>query len=226
MRSERSEKEVQQRLIENFSLLFSLLSRLVSCMRYSRSCEVNTIACMTYSSFSASLFNQVAWFVSNCHPRNQRMHYARELSKYIQVDIYGACGSLRCPRSQSQTCFDMLDEDYKFYLAFENSNCKDYITEKFFVNGLGYEQRCLLLPLSLSLSLCFSIEPRSISTQTVNASRPTKCSIISPRCRQPLPTSAISRVSRIRRLRAKFSRYLISPTRIMDRNACDSVARF
>ncbi|KAG5325419.1 FUCTA fucosyltransferase, partial [Acromyrmex heyeri] len=80
----------------------------------------------------------VAWFVSNCHPRNQRMHYARELSKYIQVDIYGACGSLRCPRSQSQTCFDMLDEDYKFYLAFENSNCKDYITEKFFVNGLGH----------------------------------------------------------------------------------------
>jgi len=66
------------------------------------------------------------------------MHYAKELSKFIQVDIYGACGSLRCPRSQSQTCFDMLDEDYKFYLAFENSNCKDYITEKFFVNGLGY----------------------------------------------------------------------------------------
>lgn len=82
---------------------------------------------------------QVAWFVSNCHPRNQRMHYAKELSKYIQVDIYGTCGSLRCPRSQSQACFDMLDEDYKFYLAFENSNCKDYITEKFFVNGLGYD---------------------------------------------------------------------------------------
>lgn len=67
------------------------------------------------------------------------MHYARELSKYIQVDIYGTCGTLRCPRSQSQACFDMLDEDYKFYLAFENSNCKDYITEKFFVNGLGYD---------------------------------------------------------------------------------------
>ncbi|XP_029162756.1 glycoprotein 3-alpha-L-fucosyltransferase A-like isoform X1 [Nylanderia fulva] len=88
--------------------------------------------------YAANKTKKVAWFVSNCHPRNQRMHYARELSKYIQVDIYGACGSLRCPRSQSQTCFDMLDEDYKFYLAFENSNCKDYITEKFFVNGLGH----------------------------------------------------------------------------------------
>lgn len=91
---------------------------------------------------------QVAWFVSNCHPRNQRMHYAKELSKYIQVDIYGTCGALRCPRSQSQACFDMLDEDYKFYLAFENSNCKDYITEKFFVNGLGYD--IFLFTLSLS----------------------------------------------------------------------------
>ena len=26
----------------------------------------------------------------------------------------------------------------QFYLAFENSNCQDYITEKFFVNGLGH----------------------------------------------------------------------------------------
>ncbi|XP_070511149.1 glycoprotein 3-alpha-L-fucosyltransferase A isoform X5 [Cardiocondyla obscurior] len=100
--------------------------------------------------YAANKTKKVAWFVSNCHPRNQRMHYARELSKYIQVDIYGACGSLRCPRSQSQTCFDMLDEDYKFYLAFENSNCKDYITEKFFVNGLGYVRWHLLLSLSPS----------------------------------------------------------------------------
>ncbi|XP_011496319.1 PREDICTED: glycoprotein 3-alpha-L-fucosyltransferase A [Ceratosolen solmsi marchali] len=88
--------------------------------------------------YAANKTKKVAWFVSNCHPRNQRMYYAKELSKHIQVDIYGACGTLRCPRSQAQACFDMLDADYKFYLAFENSNCRDYITEKFFVNGLGH----------------------------------------------------------------------------------------
>lgn len=80
---------------------------------------------------------KVAWFVSNCAARNQRLQFARKLAAYIDVDIYGTCGSLKCPRAQAGHCFELLDRDYKFYLAFENSNCKDYITEKFFVNGLG-----------------------------------------------------------------------------------------
>ncbi|KAH8370402.1 hypothetical protein KR093_003321 [Drosophila rubida] len=80
---------------------------------------------------------KVAWFVSNCGARNGRLHYAHELQKHIEVDIYGACGNFKCPRSTADRCFDILDNDYKFYLAFENSNCKDYITEKFFVNALN-----------------------------------------------------------------------------------------
>lgn len=56
---------------------------------------------------------------------------------FVQVDIYGFCGDFKCPRSSADKCFEVLDHDYKFYLAFENSNCKDYITEKFFVNALG-----------------------------------------------------------------------------------------
>ena len=69
--------------------------------------------------------------------RNGRLLYATELGKSIRVDIYGACGKKRCSKSDQNNCFEMVNRDYKFYLAFENSNCRDYITEKFFVNGLG-----------------------------------------------------------------------------------------
>ncbi|CAG0896296.1 unnamed protein product [Darwinula stevensoni] len=87
---------------------------------------------------------KVAWFVSNCFSKNGRLLYARELAKHIDVDIYGACGDLQCPREDG-TCFQMLSQDYKFYLAFENSNCREYITEKFFVNGLGND----ILPIAM-----------------------------------------------------------------------------
>ncbi|XP_049844781.1 glycoprotein 3-alpha-L-fucosyltransferase A-like [Schistocerca gregaria] len=86
--------------------------------------------------YAANKTKKVAWFVSNCGARNKRLQYAHELQKHIQVDIYGACGTKKCPRSNANKCLEMLDRDYKFYLAFENSNCKDYITEKFYVNGL------------------------------------------------------------------------------------------
>lgn len=86
--------------------------------------------------YAAGKTKKIAWFVSNCGARNGRRQYVEELAKYIPVDIYGACGPLRCPRHKANDCFTMLTKDYKFYLSFENSNCRDYITEKFFVNGL------------------------------------------------------------------------------------------
>ncbi|CAI9743215.1 glycoprotein 3-alpha-L-fucosyltransferase A-like [Octopus vulgaris] len=66
------------------------------------------------------------------------MGYAKELGKYIQVDIYGRCGTKICTRRNENKCFEILKKEYKFHLAFENSNCRDYITEKFFINGLKY----------------------------------------------------------------------------------------
>jgi len=88
--------------------------------------------------YATNKTKKVAWFVSNCKAKNSRLEYAKELSNHIEVDIFGQCGSKNCPRS-SQACLNKLNTEYKFYLAFENSNCVDYITEKFFVNGLKYD---------------------------------------------------------------------------------------
>lgn len=92
-----------------------------------------TLSVKNYASGKKKL---AAIFVSNCETSNNRMGYVRELQKYMTVDVYGACGHNQCDRSSELECFEMLKKDYKFYLAFENSNCRDYITEKFFRNAL------------------------------------------------------------------------------------------
>ena len=88
--------------------------------------------------YGAGKTKQVAWLVSNCHAKNNRLKYAHELAKYIDVDIYGACGSLTCNRTGPESCHDLLVKKYRFFLAFENSNCKDYITEKLYHHALEY----------------------------------------------------------------------------------------
>lgn len=67
----------------------------------------------------------VAWFVAHCSTPIRREEYVRQLRQFVAVDIYGRCGK-ECPSN----CDDMLRSDYKFYLAFENSWCPDYVTEK------------------------------------------------------------------------------------------------
>ena len=78
----------------------------------------------------------VAWVVSNCKTNSKREDYVSELQKHIQVDIFGKCGTKNCPgdRINSGECKILLERDYMFYLAFENSKCKDYVTEKLAVS--------------------------------------------------------------------------------------------
>ncbi len=54
-----------------------------------------------------------------------------KLNSYIDIDIFGACGKKSCQKQNSFECDNMLRNTYKFYIAFENAVCKDYITEKF-----------------------------------------------------------------------------------------------
>lgn len=77
----------------------------------------------------------VAWFVSNCFAINNRLSYGyginEALSKYnLSVDIYGTCGNKYCPKDHVDECFGLVEKSYYFYLAFENSNSEDYVTEK------------------------------------------------------------------------------------------------
>lgn len=81
--------------------------------------------------FSDNKTKFAAVVVSNCHYWHGRLDYIQELKRFIKVDIYGKCGNHQCG-SDIEKCKADISRDYKFYLAFENSICNDYITEKFF----------------------------------------------------------------------------------------------
>jgi hypothetical protein len=67
-----------------------------------------------------------AWVVSNCKTQSRREDYVKILQQYVDVDIFGRCGQNIPPDLKNY-----LNTNYKFYLGFENSLCKDYVTEKF-----------------------------------------------------------------------------------------------
>lgn len=76
------------------------------------------------------------WTVSNCGGLRDR--FVQELGNYIRVDIFGSCADLIYqPHLEEDECMkhtpecDNLLKRYKFQLAFENGNCVDYVTEKY-----------------------------------------------------------------------------------------------
>ena len=88
--------------------------------------------------YTAGKRGLVSWFVSHCNTHNGREDYVKQLQKFIRIDIRGKCSKIRVRSGQ---CSNLPSENlcpsaintmnsYKFYLAFENSNCVDYITEK------------------------------------------------------------------------------------------------
>ncbi|KAM8923154.1 alpha-(1,3)-fucosyltransferase 4 [Lycaon pictus] len=75
----------------------------------------------------------VAWVVSNWDERQARVRYYRQLSRHVPVDVFGRAGPGR-PVPDSGLLHTVAR--YKFYLAFENSQHPDYITEKLWRNAL------------------------------------------------------------------------------------------
>ena len=79
--------------------------------------------------FAANKTGFAAWVVSHCHPPSKRDVYVAELQRFISIDVYGKCGTKQCPGAD---CWGHINNNYKFYLAFENSLCVDYVTEKLY----------------------------------------------------------------------------------------------
>jgi alpha-1,3-fucosyltransferase len=92
--------------------------------------------------FSRNKTQKVAALISNCDFQTSgRNEYLQELKKTIPVRTFGKCGET-CPTN----CMEYISRDFKFFLAFENSLCNGYITEKFF-GWLNYD----IVPVVLGL---------------------------------------------------------------------------
>ena len=75
----------------------------------------------------------ILWIVSHCDVWSKRDQYVEELKKVtkLEIDIFGKCGDKKLPRKNLEV-IENTKKQYKFYLSFENSLCKDYVTEKLY----------------------------------------------------------------------------------------------
>ena len=73
---------------------------------------------------------RAASMISNCYSHNNREKYIERLNSIIPVTRLGFCSSNKC-RHMRNDCLNQLADTNPFYLAFENSLCQDYVTEKY-----------------------------------------------------------------------------------------------
>ncbi|XP_035380749.1 4-galactosyl-N-acetylglucosaminide 3-alpha-L-fucosyltransferase 9-like isoform X2 [Electrophorus electricus] len=71
---------------------------------------------------------QVCWIVSNWNEQHDRVTYYKELKQHITIDTYGHAFQKPLKREE----YDNVLTSCKFYLAFENTKSKDYMTEKLY----------------------------------------------------------------------------------------------
>ncbi|KAE9420421.1 hypothetical protein Angca_005790 [Angiostrongylus cantonensis] len=100
-------------------------------LKYSKSIDFDEIWKSKNSAKTA------AWLASNCFTMNMRTNLIDAMqNKGLKIDRYGRCGSPppECDGvdKQQHPCVVELLRPYKFYIALENSNCIDYVTEKFY----------------------------------------------------------------------------------------------
>ncbi|KAM3611556.1 uncharacterized protein V6R79_020466 [Siganus canaliculatus] len=73
----------------------------------------------------------VSWVVSKYQPHQARAHVYQTLKKYIPVEVYGKWSNRSLPKKRLLPTIS----NCVFYLAFENSEATDYISEKLWMNA-------------------------------------------------------------------------------------------
>uniref|UniRef100_A0A0B7B234 Fucosyltransferase n=1 Tax=Arion vulgaris TaxID=1028688 RepID=A0A0B7B234_9EUPU len=98
-----------------------------------------------YDALYTGKTKSVAIFTTYCEIRSKSLDFVKKMAERIDVDIFGPCGTKQCSptgpidwdstkhkKLETKDCFPMLSKIYKFYMVFENSICRDYVTEIFF----------------------------------------------------------------------------------------------
>ncbi|XP_064639954.1 4-galactosyl-N-acetylglucosaminide 3-alpha-L-fucosyltransferase 9-like [Lineus longissimus] len=104
---------------------------------YGRTVGHRNVSKVPKHDFSQGRTRLVAWVVSHCWDSSGRFEFVEELNKSVTVDVFGRCGK-PCPGDdgkRSPECLHAIGKQYKFYLALENSDCIDYVTEKVWKNA-------------------------------------------------------------------------------------------
>uniref|UniRef100_A0AC34FP33 Fucosyltransferase n=1 Tax=Panagrolaimus sp. ES5 TaxID=591445 RepID=A0AC34FP33_9BILA len=96
--------------------------------------------------------NPALYFVSHCDTPSKRELIVEELKKYINITQYGNCNKKFCEKGGDCEIKDI--RSHYFTLAFENSDCVDYVTEKV------YRLRKLIVPIILNRNILRGIHAK------------------------------------------------------------------
>uniref|UniRef100_A0A914YX18 Fucosyltransferase n=1 Tax=Panagrolaimus superbus TaxID=310955 RepID=A0A914YX18_9BILA len=87
--------------------------------------------------------------VSNCDTLSSREYLIEALSQQLPITIYGKCSKNDC----NSECEKAAIKEHLFYLAFENSICNEYVTEKF------WRMKDLIVPIVLNRNVTSPVAP-------------------------------------------------------------------
>ncbi|XP_078320436.1 alpha-(1,3)-fucosyltransferase 7-like isoform X1 [Crassostrea virginica] len=87
-----------------------------------------------YTGILSNKTKDAVWVSSHCSTPARRENLVRTLSKYLNIDTFGSCGSKKCGKQfdDINKCQAIFVDNYKFYFSFENSICDNYTTEKLY----------------------------------------------------------------------------------------------